>query len=234
MNEDNIGETREDLEQVEELQGAKEQRSRTGMIVALIVGVALLVACSFGVLAIVGGIAKFGDSIDEIIHEEEELEQIKEESTATKSDKRYIGDETFGYLEVKGVWSNYEDGENNKVLQYSNGLYLITLFAVPTLQADAETYAARVLESFTETDEEEEEAEETEAVTAPEIAQKVTALGDYDAYQLSYYDAEVNIYHVMWFFEAEDNRTHYIEVEGPDPSSDKFAIPESFTLKKED
>ena len=39
---------------------------------------------------------------------------------------------------------------------------------------------------------------------------------------------------VIWIFEAEDGKTHYVSVEGPDENSEKFKIPETFTLKKEE
>ncbi len=63
---------------------------------------------------------------------------------------------------------------------------------------------------------------------------EVTKLGNCDAYRISCYYADKNMHLVIWIFEAEDVKTHYVSVEGPDEKNDKFEIPAKFTLKKED
>ena len=193
------------------------------MIVGLIVGVALLIGCICGVGLLLGGIVKFGNSVEKIIEEDVEIVEEEEDEVAKPavSDKNYIGDSDFGYLEVDETWSNYEDEEESDMLRYSSGLYLISLYAVPKLQASSEDYQTNVLKAL--------EEDGVENATS-----EVSKLGDYDAYKISGYYVDRNMHLVIWIFEAEDNKTHYVSVEGPDESNEKFEIPTKFSLKKEE
>lgn len=208
---------------VEEEVVGEEKNPRIGMIVGLIVGVALLIGCICGVGLLLGGIVKFGNSVEKIIEEDVEIVE-EEEDEVTKpaaSGKNYVGDSDFGYLEVDETWSNYEDEEESEMLRYSSGLYLISLYAVPKLQANSENYQTNVLEAL--------EKEGVENATS-----EVTKLDEYDAYKISGYYADKNMHLVIWIFEAEDGKTHYVSVEGPDENNEKFEIPTKFSLKKED
>ena len=208
---------------VEEEVVGEEKNPRIGMIVGLIVGVALLIGCICGVGMLLGGIVKFGNSVERIIEEDAEVVEEEEEETTkpAASDKNYIGDSDFGYLEVDRTWSNYEDDEESEMLRYSSGLYLISLYAVPKLQASSEDYQKNVLDALKE-----------EGLT--DAMSEVAKLGSYDAYKISCYFVDRNMHLVIWIFEAEDGKTHYVSVEGPDENNEKFEIPEKFTLKKED
>lgn len=208
---------------VEEEVVGEEKNPRIGMIVGLIVGVALLIGCICGVGLLLSGIVKFGNSVEKIIEEDVEIVEEEEGEVVkpTISDKNYIGDSDFGYLEVDETWSNYEDEEESGMLRYSSGLYLISLYAVPKLQASSEDYQTNVLKAL--------EEDGVENATS-----EVSKLGDYDAYKISGYYADRNMHLVIWIFEAEDNKTHYVSVEGLDESNEKFEIPAKFSLKKED
>ena len=208
---------------VEEEVVGEEKNPRIGMIVGLIVGVALLIGCICGVGLLLGGIVKFGNSVEKIIEEDVEIVEEEEDEVAKPavSDKNYIGDSDFGYLEVDETWSNYEDEEESDMLRYSSGLYLISLYAVPRLQASSEDYQTNVLKAL--------EEDGVENATS-----EVSKLGDYDAYKISGYYVDRNMHLVIWIFEAEDNKTHYVSVEGPDESNEKFEIPAKFSLKKEE
>lgn len=208
---------------VEEEVVGEEKNPRIGMIVGLIVGVALLIGCICGVGLLLSGIVKFGNSVEKIIEEDVEIVEEEEGEVVkpTVSGKNYIGDSDFGYLEVDETWSNYEDEEESGMLRYSSGLYLISLYAVPKLQASSEDYQTNVLKAL--------EEDGVENATS-----EVSKLGDYDAYKISGYYADRNMHLVIWIFEAEDNKTHYVSVEGLDESNEKFEIPAKFSLKKED
>lgn len=208
---------------VEEEVVGEEKNPRIGMIVGLIVGVALLIGCICGVGLLLGEIVKFGNSVEKIIEEDVEIVEEEEDEVAKPavSDKNYIGDSDFGYLEVDETWSNYEDEEESDMLRYSSGLYLISLYAVPKLQASSEDYQTNVLKAL--------EEDGVENATS-----EVSKLGDYDAYKISGHYVDRNMHLVIWIFEAEDNKTHYVSVEGPDESNEKFEIPVKFSLKKED
>lgn len=64
------------------------------------------------------------------------------------------------------------------------------------------------------------------------LTEATVTLGKYSAYQVYGYYASDNVWLVCWFFEAEDGKTHYISIEGPDPSSEHFNIPKTFSLTK--
>lgn len=207
---------------VEEEIVGEEKKPRIGLIVGLIVGAALLIGCICGVGLLLGGIVKFGNSVERIIEEDAEVVEEEEEEVIKPkvSDKIYIGDSDFGYLEADGTWSNYEGDEESEMLRYSSGLYMISLYAVPQLQASGEEYQNNVLAALKE--------EGLEDATS-----EATKLGNYDAYKISCYYIDKNMHLVIWIFEAEDGKTHYVSVEGPDEKNEKFEIPAKFTLKKE-
>lgn len=57
-------------------------------------------------------------------------------------------------------------------------------------------------------------------------------IGKYTSYQVYGYYPIDKVWLVVWVFEAEDERTHYIALEGPDRKSEHFLIPDTFSLEK--
>ncbi len=215
---------------VEEEIVGKEKNPKIGMIIGLIVGAALLIGCVCGVGFLLGGIVKFGDSVEKIIEDDTEVVQADDEDEVpTENTKNYIGNSNFGYLEVDKTWTSYESGkvdedaevEGDRMLHYGSGLYFISLYAIPKLQGSSDDYQASILSELKE-----------EGIK--DVSSETTKLGNYDAYKTKVYFADRNMYLVVWIFEAEDNKTHYISIEGPDEHNAKFEIPASFTLKKEE
>ena len=139
--------------------------------------------------------------------EEEEEEEVPEEQR--------VGSSSYGYITIPGDWVAYQDTNSNSSLQYTDGSYIITLKAVESSQSSALSYATAVKRNF------EGDGVDTTGATV--------SLGKYKAYQVYGYYTSVQKWHVCWIFEAEDGKTHFISVEGPE-KTEAFKIPETFSI----
>ncbi len=137
-----------------------------------------------------------------------------------ESGKR-IGTEEFGYVTVPDNWVRFYDVDGSSTYQYSYaGIWIVTLYAVPKTQIDAKSYASNVRYAM--------EYEEG----ATNVTGATVTLGKYNAYQVYGYYPDDNVWLVSWYFEAEDGKTHYLSIEGPDRYSDNFNIANTFSLEK--
>ncbi len=143
----------------------------------------------------------------------------KPDDGTVELDTRVVGNDTFGYVTIPSDWLKFQDVNVNQGLQYSDkdGTYIITLDAVSTEQLDAKTYAAGV-------------AGKLEAEKVSQLTNATVNIAGHTAYQVYGYYEELDIWLVVWCFEAEDGNTHYIGIEGPDPNSEYFKIPNTFRL----
>lgn len=139
--------------------------------------------------------------------DEEEKEEVPEEQR--------VGSSSYGYITIPGDWVAYQDANSNSSLQYTDGTYIITLKAVQSSQSSALSYATAVKRNF------ENDGVDTTGATV--------SLGKYKAYQVYGYYTSVQKWHVCWIFEAEDGKTHFISVEGPE-KTEAFKIPETFSI----
>lgn len=139
--------------------------------------------------------------------DEEEKEEVPEEQR--------VGSSSYGYITIPGDWVAYQDANSNSSLQYTDGSYIITLKAVESSQSSALSYATAVKRNF------ESDGVNTTGATV--------SLGKYKAYQVYGYYTSVQKWHVCWIFEAEDGKTHFISVEGPE-KTEAFKIPETFSI----
>ena len=139
--------------------------------------------------------------------DEEEEEEVPEEQR--------VGSSSYGYITIPGDWVAYQDANSNSSLQYTDGTYIITLKAVQSSQSSALSYATAVKRNF------ENDGVDTTGATV--------SLGKYKAYQVYGYYTSVQKWHVCWIFEAEDGKTHFISVEGPE-KTEAFKIPETFSI----
>ena len=126
-----------------------------------------------------------------------------------------VGNSSYGYITIPGDWQEYQDAASNTSLQYTDGSYIITLKAVESSSSSALSYATAVKQSFVN------DGVDTTGATV--------SLGKYKAYQVYGYYTGVKKWHVCWIFEAEDGKTHFISVEGPEKTS-AFKIPETFSI----
>ena len=141
-------------------------------------------------------------------------------NTNTSSKSQRVGDDKFGYVTVPTNWYRFVDPNATSTLQYSYAnVYIVTLYARDKSELSARDYATSTMYKMKQ--------EGAENVTGATVS-----LGKYTAYQVYGYYKNENLWLVCWHFEAEDNKTHYISMEGPDPASEHFKIPETFSLKK--
>ena len=141
-------------------------------------------------------------------------------NTNTSSNTKRVGDDKFGYVTVPSNWYRFVDPNATSTLQYSYAnVYIVTLYARDKSEISARDYATNTMYKMKQ--------EGAENVTGATVS-----LGKYTAYQVYGYYKNENLWLVCWHFETEDNKTHYISMEGPDASSEHFKIPETFSLKK--
>lgn len=139
-------------------------------------------------------------------------------TNTTSSTEQRIGNSDFGYVTVPKNWAKFYDPDSPNVLQYSYAnVSIVTLYAMDTTQASAYDYATSTMYRM--------ESQNAENVTGARVT-----LGKYNAYQVYGYYSDENKWLVCWHFEAEDGKTHYISVEGPDSSIEYFDIPDTFSL----
>lgn len=209
-------------EQIEKIQNSSdvvEKKSHTGLIIGIVVGFLFLGGCLFGVALIIGGINRMGREIEQISRDDDyyypdEVDDGEEETPTGK----YIGNSKYGYLNVTDYWTTYHDDNTGSTLQYRSGLYVITMYAVPTSQLSAYDYADRIYDKL--------EEDEASSLTSAKVM-----MGSYMAYRVSGYYSEVNTWLSTWTFETDDGMTRYISVEGPDKENNKFLIPNTFSLE---
>lgn len=149
-----------------------------------------------------------------IIEDEYESGEEEEEEEEVPEEQR-VGSSSYGYITIPGDWVAYQDASSNSSLQYTDGSYIVTLKSVESSQSSALSYATAVKRSF------EGDGVDTTGATV--------SLGKYKAYQVYGYYTSVQKWHVCWIFEAEDGKTHFISVEGPE-KTDAFRIPETFSI----
>lgn len=146
---------------------------------------------------------------------EDEYESGEEEEEEEVPEEQRVGSSSYGYITIPGDWVAYQDANSNSSLQYTDGSYIVTLKAVESSQSSALSYATAVKRSF------EGDGVDTTGATV--------SLGKYKAYQVYGYYTSVQKWHVCWIFEAEDGKTHFISVEGPE-KTEAFKIPETFSI----
>ncbi len=137
-------------------------------------------------------------------------------------DLRLVGNDTYGYLSIPSDWLKFEDVNGGTGLQYSdrNGEYILTMDAYDTNYESAKSWAESSYNNLKE-------------MGASDLKLTEEQVGYYRAYKVYGYHAIKKIVLVIYCFEAEDNRTHFIGIEGPNVNDESFEIINSFKLVKE-
>lgn len=150
-----------------------------------------------------------------VIKDDEYESGDEEDDEEEEPQEQRVGSSSYGYITIPGDWQAYQDVNSNSSLQYTDGTYIVTLKAVESSQSSALSYATSVKRKF------EGDGVDTTGATV--------SLGKYKAYQVYGYYTSVKKWHVCWIFEAEDGKTHFISVEGPEKTN-AFKIPETFSI----
>ena len=194
--------------------------------------VALIVIISVVSFLIVGALAFFGvrsffnkatNEVNNVVNTANNIINNNTNNNSKTVDKtKVVGEEKYGYVTVPSDWVKFYDYSTvANVLQYSyaNEYVLTMMYYSKDELRSAETAAANAKAHLS--------TENVEKLTGAKVK-----MGSYDAYQVYAYYPDENEWLVCWFFEAEDGLVHYLAVEGPDPYSDYFEIPNTFKIKK--
>lgn len=143
----------------------------------------------------------------------------KNNSQETLTKGQRIGNEEYGYVTVPDNWYKFYDVDGNNSLQYSYANTYIVSLNVINGSIDAET-AAKSIVYGTKSEE-----------GVQQVSYNDSKIGKYNGYLIStYYSDGTWLY--IYLIKAEDNKIHYISIEGPDKNSEYFNIPSTFSLKK--
>ena len=147
--------------------------------------------------------------------------------TETIEDSKRVGEDNYGYVTVPKNWAKFYDASAS-ALQYSYAsVYIISLDYIEDSQLSAKTAASNYMYN-------KQNSTDVTGVTGATV--KIGKNKEYTAYQVYMYYPSDDTYLITYWFEAEDNKVHYIALEGPGELSDKkiedyLSIPESFSLK---
>ena len=208
------------------------KRPHKNLTTWIVVGILILVACICGVVMLVRGIVGFGETalgevedkrISHGTYERKDkvpAEPVAEEVKDGITKIYYLGDESNGYVAVKeDNWMKI-DRVGSGSAQYYSGSYVLLISVIESNAGSVETYAKSLYDIA------------VPSFNVNNVSLGKEALGKYeDSYKLVMHDEASSGWTVEWIFKAEDEKIHYVLVQGPDIENEKFKIPESFTVK---
>lgn len=203
----------------------KKETKRKIVVILLTVALVTLIVCIFAynILLIKYNIGTNNNYIEGDNNQtfyENTNETTNENTNENINENKRVGSSEYGYITVPNNWVNFIDLNGNDALQYSYAnVYIATIYAIDIEQVDAYTYANGIMYNM-----------ENEGVQ--HLMGATVELGKYTAYQIYGYYSSDNTWLVVWIFEAEDKKTHFISIEGPDFGSEYFDIPNTFSLTK--
>ena len=195
------------------------------MIINLII--VSIVACTILFAGCGRGSSDSSDKNSQDAIESETEDRTNTEDTESKvGDSQKIGSEDYGYVNVPSDWVKFTDlsfaesGTENPFIAYSNplGTEIINMLAVASSEQTAEGMASNLYVSF--------ESEGYQGVTGA----RVNDTG-YEGFQV-YGISPEGIVHVVWTFDDNAGKVHYISVEGTaETEMSVFDIPKTFSLQ---
>jgi hypothetical protein len=191
-----------------------------------VIGGALLIGCVFGSVMILRGINNYEQPTTEVTQdygdwgEREKVASDTEVEKPASTEVHYLGDERNGYVRVvREEWEKF-DREWSKGVQYYAGLYVLLLSTIDSDSGSAKDFAQSLYDIAVPT------------LSVENVTLEKTNFGKYDeAYKLIMKNENTASWNVEWIFKAEDDKVHYILIQGTDLESDKFDIPETFVLE---
>ncbi len=169
-----------------------------------------------------GNIERFIETIEEEYEKAEqevENEEKEEEKPVVESGKKLIGDDTYGYVQVPSNWIKFNDIDGNSSIQYTDIGDMGYIVSLNTVAEGTTPYlaASNIKNHILE--------ENAEAKV------EYTRISKYYGYKVSakYPDGT---YLDAYLFKADDDKLHYVSIEGPDKENDNFKIPDTFSINK--
>ncbi len=146
----------------------------------------------------------------------EERDYEVNDTTNTDGDSQIIGSELLGYISLPNDWTK-DSIQNNSVQYHSNTSYVIKMGVYDDRKSPKEysiDYASNM-----------------EKDGAINVTTSLVKLSNYVAYKVYGYYENDSKNLLIWFFEPEDKKTHYILMEGPEQASSNYNIPHTFKLQ---
>ena len=139
-----------------------------------------------------------------------------------------IGSDNYGYMKLPTTWKKFVDKNNLTTtnLQYiSNDLrYVVTM---TTLSKNSNITALDYLKTV------EEKYNKTNVVQYSKMTRERIGSKKYEEYRLDMYLEDDKIWISIWTFMAEDDKIHYISIEGNNNNSTVFNYINTYSFKKE-
>ena len=203
-----------------------EKTPRLNFAAWVVIGGALLIGCVFGSVMILRGINNYEQQTTEVTQDHNDWEEREKVASDTEIEKpasteaHYLGDERNGYVRVVGEEWEKLDREWSKGVQYYAGLYVLLLSTIDSDSGSAKDFAQSLYDIAVPT------------LSVDNVTLEKTSFGKYEeAYKLIMKNESTASWNVEWIFKAEDDKVHYILIQGTDLESDKFDIPETFVLE---
>jgi len=160
------------------------------------------------------------NNLDKQIEKFEKLELYSKKSDKYEIGYKYVGSEEYGYIKVPSNWVKFVDVEKNDTIQYSYAnTWIATIYATKS-DLSLGKYANKIYSNFKE------DGANFVTLRKEKIAE------EYNAYKVTCYYEDENVYVRCWAFEDEKNVIHYIAIEGPEKENDYYDLINTFVLKK--
>ena len=151
-----------------------------------------------------------------------------EKSTEQKN-YQVVGSSNYGYIKLPNNWKRFIDKNNTQTnnMQYiSNDLrYAVTMTA---LSKNANITPLDYLKSI------EEKYSKTNVVQYNKMTRERVGIKKYESYRLDMYLEDDKVWMSVWVFRAEDDRIHYVSIEGSNNNSTVFNYINTYVLNKND
>ena len=140
-----------------------------------------------------------------------------------------IGSDNYGYMKLPTTWKKFVDKNNLTTtnLQYiSNDLrYVVTMIA---LSKNSNITALDYLKTV------EEKYNKTNVVQYSKMTRERIGSKKYEAYRLDMYLEDDKVWMSVWVFRAEDDRIHFVSIEGSNNNSTVFNYINTYVLNRND
>ena len=172
----------------------------------------------------------FNEASKQLQDAKEQIQKVKNEvkvyTDNKTSDKyatgyKYVGSEEFGYIKVPNNWVKFVDVESNDTIQYSYANTWITTIYATKSDMSLSNYANTVYSNFKD------DGANFVTLRKEKITEK-----NYNAYKITCYYEDDNVYVRCWTFEDENGIKHYIAIEGPEKENDYYDLINTFVLSK--
>ena len=154
---------------------------------------------------------------------------VSTETVVEQKNYQVIGSSNYGYMKVPSNWKKFVDKSNATItnLQYiSNDLrYVVTM---TSLSKNANITALDYLKTI------EEKYNKTNVVQYAKMTRERIGTKKYESYRLDMYLEDDKIWISAWAFRAEDDRIHYVSIEGNNNNNTVFNYINTYSFNRVD